>query len=166
MPKGRDRLTQPKVLAISSAGGHFVQLCRLMPAWEACQLTVVSTDAALQAEVDSTAALAGLPSPRFLVVKEANRHQWGRLLMLVLGIMRILFTIGPDVIITTGAAPGYLALRIGKLLGARTVWIDSIANTDKLSLSGRKVALHADLWLTQWPELAIEGGPQYKGSVL
>ncbi len=32
----------------------------------------------------------------------------------------------PDIVITTGAAPGYFCLRLGKLLGARTIWIDSI----------------------------------------
>ena len=42
----------------------------------------------------------------------------------------------PDVVITTGAAPGYFAVRIGKLLGARVVWVDSIANAEELSLSG------------------------------
>ena len=36
----------------------------------------------------------------------------------------------PDVIVTTGAAPGYFALRFGKLLGARTIWIDSMANAE------------------------------------
>jgi hypothetical protein len=40
-----------------------------------------------------------------------------------------------------------------KLAGARTVWIDSIANSEKLSLSGRLVRKHVDLCLTQWPHL-------------
>jgi hypothetical protein len=52
------------------------------------------------------------------------------------------------------------------LLGARTIWIDSIANVEELSLSGRRIGKHAHLWLTQWPHLAAPGGPRYEGSVL
>ena len=48
----------------------------------------------------------------------------------------------------TGAAPGYFAIRIGKLLGARTLWIDSIANAEELSMGGQLVAEKADLVLT------------------
>jgi hypothetical protein len=43
--------------------------------------------------------------------------------------------------------------------------VDSIANAEELSLSGRKVRRFADLWLTQWPDLVREGGPEYAGAV-
>jgi hypothetical protein len=69
-------------------------------------------------------------------------------------------------VITTGAAPGYFAVRIGKLLGARVVWVDSIANAEELSLSGQKAGSFVDLWLTQWPQLARECGPKHFGNVL
>jgi hypothetical protein len=72
----------------------------------------------------------------------------------------------PDVVITTGAAPGYFAIRFGNWLRARTIWVDSVANVDELSLSGRKAGPHADLWLTQWAHLAKPGGPRFTGSVL
>jgi hypothetical protein len=70
------------------------------------------------------------------------------------------------VVITTGAAPGYFAVRIGKLLGARVVWLDSVANAGELSMSGRKAGSFVDLWLTQWPHLARDKGPACHGSVL
>jgi hypothetical protein len=69
-------------------------------------------------------------------------------------------------VISTGALPGYFALRLAKLFGARTVWIDSIANAEELSMSGQKVRPYADLWLTQWAHLASAGGPEFRGSVL
>ena len=72
----------------------------------------------------------------------------------------------PDVVLSTGAAPGFFAILFGKLLGARTIWVDSIANAEQLSLSGKKAGRFADLWLTQWPHLAQPGGPLYKGSVI
>jgi hypothetical protein len=69
-------------------------------------------------------------------------------------------------VVTTGAAPGYWAIRFGKLIGARTIWIDSIANAEELSMSGRLASKVADVCLTQWPHLDGEHGAQYAGSVL
>jgi hypothetical protein len=85
---------------------------------------------------------------------------------MALTLLWIMIVERPDVVISTGAAPGYFALRFGKLLGARTIWVDSIANVDELSLAGSKVGRFADLWLTQWPHLAQPAGPQYFGAVL
>jgi hypothetical protein len=51
------------------------------------------------------------------------------------------------------------------MLGARTVWLDSIANVEILSRAGRLAGPIADLWLTQWPHLASEEGPHCAGSV-
>jgi UDP-N-acetylglucosamine:LPS N-acetylglucosamine transferase len=100
------------------------------------------------------------------VFVEANRWQKARLLRQAWQLVSILRRVRPDAIVTTGAAPGYLAIRLGRLFGARGCWIDSIANPEELSLSGQRVGPHADLWLTQWPELARPDGPQYRGSVL
>jgi cellulose synthase/poly-beta-1,6-N-acetylglucosamine synthase-like glycosyltransferase len=73
---------------------------------------------------------------------------------------------GPHKVITTGAAPGFFAVRLGKLLGAQCCWLDSIANAERLSLSGERAGPVADLWLTQWPGLASPHGPHYQGAVL
>ena len=69
-------------------------------------------------------------------------------------------------VVSTGAAPGYVAIAIGRRFGARTLWLDSIANVEQLSLSGERAIRHADLVLTQWPHLAREGQVEYRGSVL
>ncbi len=74
--------------------------------------------------------------------------------------------IRPDVVVSTGALPGFIALRLAKLGRRRTVWLDSIANCEELSMSGKRIGGAADLWLTQWPEVAAPGGPDYAGSVL
>jgi UDP-N-acetylglucosamine:LPS N-acetylglucosamine transferase len=72
----------------------------------------------------------------------------------------------PDVIISTGAAPGILGIFFGRLIGAQTIWIDSIANAEELSLSGRIALRVAHKALTQWPHLAKAEGPEYHGSIL
>lgn len=159
----------PKILAISSAGGHWVQLQRLRVAWEGCDAVYVTTKEGYRDELIADAEKRHQPTPRFYRVVDANRWQKLRLLRQLLGIVMILVRERPDVIISTGAAAGFFALRLGKLMGARTIWVDSIANAGTLSLSGQKAGGCADLWLTQWEHLAATDGargPAFKGSVV
>lgn len=103
---------------------------------------------------------------RMHVVNDANRWNKFALVRMAIKVLWILCRERPDVIVSTGAAPGYFALRLGKLMGSRTIWLDSIANVEELSLSGRKAGKYADLWLTQWPHLALPDGPHFAGAVL
>jgi len=73
----------------------------------------------------------------------------------------------PDVVISTGAAAGCIVCFLGKLLGARVVWIDSITNVERISLSGRMVRYIANLFLVQWPKLAEQyNNVEYVGAVI
>ncbi|MEH6475012.1 MAG: hypothetical protein V7727_04955 [Sneathiella sp.] len=162
---------RPRVLAISSAGGHWVQLQRLRPAWDGCEVAYVTTKENYKEDVVLDAKQREQISPRFYRVVDANRWQKFRLARQLAGILLILLKERPDVIISTGAAAGFFALKLGKLLGSRTIWIDSIANAETLSLSGMKAQSCADLWLTQWQHLAETNDkkqivPEYKGSVV
>jgi UDP-N-acetylglucosamine:LPS N-acetylglucosamine transferase len=145
-----------RILAVASSGGHWVQLCRLRPAFAGHDVAYLTTDAGHRDEVDGA---------RFYTVGDANRTSKVALIRTAARITWILLRERPDVVISTGAAPGYIALRLAKLLGARTAWVDSVANVDELSLSGQMASRKADLCLTQWSHLA--GGPvQYQGGVL
>lgn len=152
-PRGR----RPKVLAVSSGGGHWVQLMRIKSAFEHCEVTFVTVHESYRAQV------AG---HRFYLVNDANRWTKIGLLKAARRLVRIIWSEKPDIVISTGAAPGYFALRLGRWTGARTIWLDSIANVEQLSMSGDRVGHFADLWLTQWPHLARPDGPHFKGSVL
>lgn len=138
--------SRPKrILAIASAGGHWVQLLRLRPAFETVEVIYATTNAGLRHQV---------PDSAFYVVRDANRwDKWGMLIM-VFQVAWLMFRVRPDVVVTTGAAPGYFAIRCGRLLGAKTLWLDSIANSEELSHSGKLAGNVAHAWLTQWPELA------------
>lgn len=162
-----------RVLAVASGGGHWIQLRRLRPAWAGCVVTYVTTKAGYRDEVAADAGNATEtpegPPPRFFVVPDAHRCQPLRLVHQLVAMAWIVLRTRPHAVVTTGAAPGYFAVRLGRVLGARTVWIDSIANAEELSLSGQRAGPHADLWLTQWKHLAApEGapGPRHRGAVL
>lgn len=155
-----------RVLAVASGGGHWVQLFRMRPSWAGCKVDYVTTTPDFRDEVIADAAERGEARPGYFVVPEANRWQKLRLASLLARIALIVLWRRPDVVISTGAAPGYFALRLAGLLGARTIWIDSIANAGELSLAGQRIGPHADVWLTQWEGLARTTGPQYWGAVI
>ena len=149
---------QFKVLAISSGGGHWVQLLRLRPAFANCDVVFATVGQGYHANIGTDA--------EFRLIPDANRWNKLGLLRALFAIFRLVWRERPDVVISTGASPGYFAIRIGNLFGARTIWVDSIANGEELSLSGQKAGPHAALWLTQWSHLARPDGPHYRGSVL
>ncbi len=146
-----------KVLAVASGGGHWIQLMRLRPAFEGSDVTYASTLAGYRSQV--------APAP-FHAVRDASMWNKFGLLVQAMQMLWLLVRLRPDVVVTTGAAPGYFAVRMGKWFGARTVWVDSMANVDELSLAGQKAGRCVDLWLTQWPHLARQDGPYCVGAVL
>jgi len=151
------RPRKKRVLAVSSGGGHWVELIRLAPAFEGHDVAYVTVDEAYRSENESA---------RFYTVRDVTR--WDKLwwMQTIVKLVWILMRERPDVVVSTGALPGYFSLRLAKWMGARTVWLDSIANVEELSMSGQRIGKHADLWLTQWPQLARPNGPLYRGSVL
>ncbi len=146
-----------RILAVSSGGGHWVQLVRLSPAFRGHDLRFACVSRAYARQTP------GLP---FYVLPDASRWSKIRLAMLGLRCVLLILRTRPDVVVTTGAAPGLLCVVLGKLFGARTIWVDSIANADEMSLSGRIARRFCDVWLTQWPHLEDTSGPWYWGSLL
>jgi len=151
----RSRL--PRVLCVSSGGGHWVELIRLAPAFEGADLAFATVSEAYREEAGGA---------RFYTVADVTRWDAWRWPQTLVKLVWIFWRERPDVVVSTGALPGYFSLRLAKWFGARTVWLDSIANVEALSMSGQKIGKHADLWLTQWPHLAEPEGPLYRGTVL
>lgn len=148
--------TRLKVLAISSGGGHWIQLLRIRAAFDGCEVTYATVDDGYAVDVEN-GSFARIP----------NGNLWSvwSLLRSAVGVGCLLVKLRPEVIVTTGAAPGYFAVMFGKFIGARTVWLDSMANAGGLSSSGRKAMRFADLCLTQWRHLTGDNGPYFRGAV-
>jgi UDP-N-acetylglucosamine:LPS N-acetylglucosamine transferase len=147
-----------RLLAISSGGGHWTELVRLSAAFEDHDILYASTAKNLRAPSGSREVSE---------IRDASRSDPLGLVGLLWDVVSLLVSFRPRLIVTTGAAPGLLAIVAGKLMGCRSVWIDSIANAETLSLSGRLTSRWANVRLTQWPHLASERhGIRYIGSVL
>jgi UDP-N-acetylglucosamine:LPS N-acetylglucosamine transferase len=153
-----ERKKRPKIMAIASGGGHWVQMRRVIPAFDGLDVFYVSVDPSSATDVTGFT---------YYAIRNVSRRDRFGFAVLVAQLLRILIRERPDVVITTGAAPGLVALALAKtLFRARTIWIDSIANVERLSSSGRQARRVADVWLTQLQHLARPGGPEYWGAVL
>jgi UDP-N-acetylglucosamine:LPS N-acetylglucosamine transferase len=149
--------SSPRVMAVASGGGHWVQLMRLSHILREHHTIFVTVNKAYQCDIEDS---------KLYTIVDATAWNKYKLLKQAFQLLLIMLRERPEVVISTGAAAGYFALRIAKLLGARTIWVDSIANVECMSRAGMKIGAHADLWLTQWPHLAQDSGPYYKGAVL
>ena len=135
-----------KICLVASAGGHLSQLLSLEPAWQGHEITCVSTGQMVREKLQKLGTA--------YIVGECNRQHPVKTLMVAIKCLRIIVKERPTLVISTGAASGFLMCFWGKLFGAKVIWLDSIANAEALSMSGRMIRPFADLILSQWPEVA------------
>ncbi|MGK7906400.1 MAG: UDP-N-acetylglucosamine--LPS N-acetylglucosamine transferase [Synechococcus sp.] len=141
-------LAQPaiqKVLLVSSTGGHFRALQRLEGYWSHCDRVWVTfrsetTEAALASE---SVYWAWGPTNRNIVNLLRN-----------LGLaLTVLLAERPDLVLTTGAGVAVPFLALGKVLGAKAVFVESITRVQTLSLSAKLLRPCLDAIYVHWPQL-------------
>lgn len=145
-----------KIMAVASIGGHWIQLLRIArPMEERYEMVYVSTHPKCATMVEGQ---------KFYQTTDFSRTDAWKLIPSFFKALKTIRQEKPDAIITTGAAPGLVYLLAGKLSGRKTIWIDSIANAEHLSASGRMASKFVSRTYTQWKDLAI-GKIQYAGNV-
>ena len=150
---------KPKVLAIASPGGHWIQLNKICnPLDDRFEMVYVTPGA----QYASTAK----NSRKTLTITDASADSKLKLIPLAFQLLYIFAKERPSAIISTGAAPGAIAFLLAKYLPIKTIWVDSIANVSQISRSGRMVKNHADKVITQWKPLSDDETVFYKGSIL
>lgn len=132
-----------KILAVSSPGGHWVQLCRLMPSFTDSSVTYVGI----------YAKPSELKCEKYYQIGDVSRDTFIKVPKVMFDIIRILHIEKPDYVITTGALPGLLTILIARLFRIKTIWLDSIANSETVSASGRIASFVAHDCYTQWEDL-------------
>ncbi|NVJ96671.1 MAG: UDP-N-acetylglucosamine--LPS N-acetylglucosamine transferase [Alphaproteobacteria bacterium] len=146
-----------RVLAVASGGGHWIQLLRLRPAFAECEISYVTVNPDSRGDV---------PGQRFFTVPDGNRDTKFAIILMALKMLLITLWVRPHVVVSTGAAPGYFACRFGRMIGARSLFVDSVANAEEMSLSAKLAMSHADKVFTQWQDVSKKFGAEYHGSVL
>lgn len=138
-------MRQTSVLLVSSSGGHWVQMSKILPALDGLEWDVATVD---------LSAVEGLNYRRAFRIQDFNRDTWIASAGGLFSVLRCVLGSRATHVISTGAAPGLVAIAIGKLAGKKTMWIDSVANAEKISLSGRLASPFSDVVLTQWEDVA------------
>ena len=145
-----------KIFAAASLGGHWKQLLRITkPLEERFEVVYASTHPKCTTMIGDS---------EFYLLPDFSRTDAWRMVPSFFRLLRILRRERPDAVLTTGAAPGLVCILVGWLLRYKTIWIDSIANAEHLSASGRIARCFASRVYTQWPDLT-SSGVFYAGSV-
>jgi beta-1,4-N-acetylglucosaminyltransferase len=148
----------PRVLLVCSPGGHLIEMLLLKEAWAGSHhswVTLAGSDVDCLLEAEEVVLGRG-PTNRSLVA----------LLFNFALALRLVRRERPDVIVSTGAALALPFFVVGKLLGARLIYVESVTRTQDLSLTGRLVYPLADAFFVQWPEAARRKRARFEGSLV
>lgn len=150
-------MAKRKLIALASGGGHWVQLLRLRPAFEGFETIFVSMAEDYRDQV---------PGSRYHTVPDAHRFDLKSFVPVFLRAIAIMLRERPQAVVTTGSAPMLAFILLGRLMGCRTLWIDSIANAERMSSSGRLAKRLAHRCISQWPDVAAREGVACWGRVI
>ncbi|UAL45122.1 hypothetical protein K8B83_10085 [Shewanella inventionis] len=145
-----------KILAIASTGGHNVQLALIRDALSSKGFDVIKV---------RTKVTVDEKDDEYYLIDEISRSNLLYAPIVIQQIIKILVETKVDVVLSTGALPGLVAIICGRIFSKKTIWVDSIANSRKVSLSGRIAEYIAHHTFTQWADLETEK-IKYYGSIL
>ncbi len=154
---------QVDCLLVCSTGGHLVQLLALREVWEVGSrswVTFDKSDARTLLRDEAVIYAFGPTNRTFGLVAVRNTVRNLLLAWRAIGRLR------PRVVLTTGAGVAVPFAWVGRLRGARVVYVESLTRIDRPSLSCRLIAPVADRVYGQWPEFAASvRKARYAGSV-
>ena len=134
-----------KVCLVGSSGGHLTHLYMLKPFWQEQERFWVTFD-----KKDARSILEGeqfypcyYPTNRNLI--NLIKNTWLA--------FKILRKERPDLIVSSGAAVAVPFFYLGKLFGAKTVYIEVFDRIDKSTLTGKLVYPVTDKFIVQWEEM-------------
>lgn len=137
-------LNNVKIGIVGSSGGHLFQLYRLKPWWSKYKrfwVTFKKQDARSLLE-DETTYWCYYPTNRS--IKNLIRNAFLAI--------RILRKERPDLLISTGAGPAVPFFYLGKVLGAKLIFIEVYDRITAPTLTGKLVYPIVDAFIVQWPE--------------
>ena len=151
-----------KVLFISSTGGHLNELLQLSPLFEKYDQHIITekdkTNSYLEDKYEGKVSY--LPyGTRSHLIKYIFVY-----LYLIIKTIFLYFKIRPKVIVTTGTHTAGPMCYLGKLFGSKIIYIETYANINKKTATGRLIYPIADLFIVQWEEMlkiypkAVYGG--------
>lgn len=154
-----------KVLFISSTGGHLNELLQLSPLFEKYEYHIITEKdkANISLKEKYKDKIYFLPyGTRARIFTYIFKYFW-----LCLKTVYYYLKIRPKVIITTGTHTAGPMCILGKIFRSKIVYIETFANKNKKTATGRLIYPIADLFIVQWEDMlklypkAVYGGSIY-----
>lgn len=159
-----EKMKKKKVLFISSTGGHLSELLQLSPLFEKYDYYIIT-------EKDkANEALKDKYGKRLYFLPYGTRSKLFTYIFkyfyLCLKTIFLYFKIRPKVVVTTGTHTAGPMCILGKIFGSKIIYIETYANTNKKTATGRLIYPIADLFIVQWEEmLKVYPKAKYGGSI-
>lgn len=134
-----------KICLVGSSGGHLTHLYQLKPFWKNKNRFWVTFN-----KEDANSTLEG--EKIYHCYFPTNRNIWNLIRNTFLAI-KVIRKEKPDVIISSGAAVAVPFFYIGKLHGAKTIYIEVFDRIDKTTVTGKLVHPITDKFIVQWEEM-------------
>lgn len=163
--KSKKANKKKKVLFISSTGGHLDELLQLKPLFQKYDSYIITEKDKSNENLKETYGkkLYFLPyGTRSKIFTYIFKYFY-----LCLRTVYLYFRIRPKVIITTGTHTAGPMCILGKIFRSKIIYIETIANTNKKTATGKLIYPIADLFIVQWEEMlklypkAVYGGTIY-----
>lgn len=134
-----------KVCLVGSSGGHLAHLHMLEPFWKNKDRFWVTFD-----KEDARSLLEG---ERVYSCYYPTNRNLKNLLRNTAAAWKVLRREKPDLIISSGAAVAVPFFYLGKLFGAKLIYIEVFDRIDKPTMTGRMVYPIVDRFVVQWEEM-------------
>lgn len=134
-----------KVCLVGSSGGHLTHLYMLKPFWSNHERFWVTFD-----KEDARSLLQG--EKMYPCHYPSNRSIKALFINSIIAI-RVLRKERPNLIISSGAAAAVPFFWIGKLFGAKTIYIEVFDRIDKPTIAGKMCYPVTDRFIVQWEEM-------------
>lgn len=134
-----------KLCLVGSSGGHLTHLYMLKPFW--------TTKERFWVTFDKEDARSLLKDEKVYPCYFPTNRNIKNLIRNTFLAIKILRKEKPDVIISSGAAVAVPFFYLGKLFGAKTVYIEVFDRIDKPTLTGKLVYPVIDRFIVQWEEM-------------
>ncbi|MDB1565704.1 PssD/Cps14F family polysaccharide biosynthesis glycosyltransferase [Lacticaseibacillus paracasei] len=134
-----------KICLVGSSGGHLTHLYMLKPIWENQEHFWVTFP-----KEDAKSLLKGERMYPCFFPTNRNLRNLIRNTFLALKILR---REKPDLIISSGAAVAVPFFYIGKIFGAKTIYIEVFDRMDRPTVTGKLVHPVTDKFIVQWDEM-------------
>ncbi len=139
------KIEEIKICLVGSSGGHLTHLYQLKRFWENKNRFWVT--------FDKEDARSILENEKVYNCYYPTNRNLKNLIKNTFVALKVLRKEKPDIIISSGAAIAVPFFYLGKIFGAKTVYIEVFDRIDKPTLTGKLVYPVTDKFIVQWEEM-------------